>query len=275
MTPRAFNLVGGFNFGIFAGLLPAACCLLCSCAAPQASVDRLRAGYDALNARQLDQAMAAADTVLAEPPHDTLPAEAHYLRGRVFEERAVAEQAPATGDLQNARAEYVMALTLPHKPDLDGRLHAGAANVAFHQGDYTTALQQWNTAYDQLERPEDRALTLFQLGRTAQRLGRWEEADKYLVGAAEEAAGSDLAAKAKQIQGARGYTVQLVTFTTAKQADTAAAELRKQSLPAQHFVDPTHPEAHLLRVGPLHDYTEAIAMKRRFAALYPAAVILP
>src|SRR5438874_7868887 len=52
------------------------------CASEQTNVQKLRAGYDALNARQLDAAMLAADEVLAASPQQTLPAEAHYLKGR-------------------------------------------------------------------------------------------------------------------------------------------------------------------------------------------------
>src|SRR3954470_24426188 len=67
------------------------------CANQQANVTKLRSGYDALNARQLDAAMLAADEVLAAQPQQTLPAEAHYLRGRVFEERALTLPATTPG----------------------------------------------------------------------------------------------------------------------------------------------------------------------------------
>ena len=258
-------------------LLAGLCVLLLAagCASNEAAVKRLRAGYDALAARQLDQALAAADEVLAGSPPDTLPAEARYLRGRVFEERAVAGLGNTGDNFRIARSEYVAALNLPHKPDLDGDLRAGVALVAFHQDDYPTALEQWSAAYEKLNRPEDKVLTLYQLGRTAQRLGRWEQADGYLTRVQESAPGTELAIKARSIQGARAFTVQLTTFDNARQADAAAAELRKQGVAAQHAIDPASPTRHLLRVGPLRNYAEAHSIKARFAARYPAAIILP
>jgi len=245
------------------------------CAAQQDDVQRLRAGYDALGARQFDEALAAADVVLADSPKDTLPAEAHYLRGRVFEERAIANVRGGAAQLQTARTEYVASIGLPHKPDLDGRARAGVANVAFHQDDYATALDQWSAAYDKLERPEDKLLTLYQLGRTAQRLGKWEEADRYLASVQSAAPGTDLAAKARQIQGMRGFIVQFATFSSRKQADAAIVELQKQGITAQHFIDPANVGLDLVRVGSVRTYVEAKALKTRFSGQYTAIVIIP
>ena len=85
--------------------------LAAGCASNEAAVQRLRAGYDALAARQLDQALAAADEVLAGSPPDTLPAEARYLRGRVFEERAVAGFGNTVENFRVARVEYSASLS--------------------------------------------------------------------------------------------------------------------------------------------------------------------
>ena len=52
------------------------------------------------------------------------------------------------------------------------------------------------------------------------------------------------------------------------------ADLRKQGVAAQHFVDPGN-SAHLLRVGPVRNYAEAKALRARFAGVYSAAIILP
>ena len=250
--------------------------LLTGCASnQQANVQTLRGGYDALTARQLDRALSAADEVLANSPTETLPAEAHYLRGRVFEERAVSGAGNVQFNLQTARAEYVAALGLPHKPDLDGTARAGAANVAFHQDDYVTAFSQWTAAYEKLNRPEDKVLTLYQLGRTAQRLGRWDEADQYLASVQQSAPGTELALKARQMQGARGFTVQFATFATRKQADAAVLDLGKHGVIATHNIDPANPTLDLVRAGPMRTYAEAKSLKTRFAETYPSAVILP
>jgi tetratricopeptide (TPR) repeat protein len=255
-------------------LLPSAFCLLPACASQQENVKTLRGGYDALGARQYDAAITAADQVLAGSPKETLPAEAHYLRGRVFEERAVAGVAVPT-NLQNARSEYIAALGLPHRPDLEGRIRAGAANVAFAQEDYGTALQQWSAAYDRLEKPQDKLQALYKMGRAAQRLGRWDEADKYFNAVQEAAGGTDLANKARQLTGTRGFIVQLATFASPAGTDAAVADLRRQGIIAQHVIDPTNRSLHLLRVGPMPTYADARSLKARFAGVYPSAVIMP
>ena len=263
------------RIGILSAML-FACAALAGCSTNQeGNVQRLRAGYDALAARQLDEAMALADEVLGNSPENTLPAEAHYLRGRVFEERAVRSTGNVAGQLQSARTEYVTALGLPHKPDLDGTARAGVANVAFHQDDYATALSQWAEAYPKLSKPEDKVLTLYQLGRTSQRLGKWSEADQYLASVQAAAPGTELATKAQRIQGTRGFIVQFATFSTRKQADTAIADLRTQGITAGHFIDSSNPALDQVRSGQLSTYLEAKALKARFAGVYVSAVILP
>jgi tetratricopeptide (TPR) repeat protein len=254
-------------------LLGMAC--LGGCASQEGSVEKLRAGYDALRSGQLDQAMTAADEVLAAAPTQSLPAEAHYLRGRVYEERAVGAPGNVIGNLQNARLEYTTALGLEHKADLDGRIRAGVANVAFHQDDFGTAVEQWTAAYPKLEKPEDKVVTLYQLGRAEQRLGKWEEADRYYANVQQAAAGSEVAAKARKNQGARAFAVQLATFNNAKQADAMVNDLLKQRVAAQHFIDPQNPALHLVRVGPLRNYSEAKSVRARFAGAYPTAIIIP
>jgi cell division septation protein DedD len=69
--------------------------------------------------------------------------------------------------------------------------------------------------------------------------------------------------------------VQLATFANAKQADQAAAEARKQGVVAQSVRDPENSSHVLLRVGPFPSYAEAVALKARFASMYPNAVIIP
>ncbi len=261
----------------FLCLLPTAyCLLLCSCASQQdANVKTLRAGYDALAAHRLDDAVTAADKVLANSPTKTLPAEAHYLKGSAYEDRAMSSPTNLSSDLQRARTEYIAAIAEPHAPDLEGRARAGVANVAFHQDDYATAYMQWQSAYEKLERPEDKYRTLYRLGQTAQRIGHWEEADKFFTMIEQSAPNTDLATKARQHRGARGFIVQLATFADAKQAVAAVTALRRQGIAAQDTPDPANPSLHLIRISPLSTWLEAKALRQRFAAEYPNIVILP
>jgi tetratricopeptide (TPR) repeat protein len=272
-TSRSYQKLA-ISRGLRVAAIVAMTCLA-GCVSQQASVDKLRGGYDALRTGQLDAAMTAADEVLADSPTQTLPAEAHYLRGRVYEERAIGRTTNVVGNLQNARLEYTTAMGLEHKPDLDGVIHAGLANVAFDQDDYGTAMEQWTAAYPNLKQPEAQVQTLYKLGRSAQRLGKWEEADRYFANVQQAAAGTAIAADAHKNQGIRSFAVQVATFNNAKQADAAVNDLLKQRVSAQHLIDPQNPSLHLVRVGPLRNYSEAKSMRARFAGAYPAAIIIP
>jgi len=71
-------------------------------------------------------------------------AEALYLEGRVYEQRATSNERVGSDtqskmDLQSARAAYVKALQAPAEPRLVALIHSGVANVAYFQEDYTTA----------------------------------------------------------------------------------------------------------------------------------------
>ena len=240
-----------------------------------ADAELLKQGYAALGAHQLNQAMSIATDVLSRNPGETVPAEAYYLRGRVYEEYAISQTTNVAANLQNARTEYSNAMGLPHRPDLDGRIRAGAANVAFHQDDFVTAQQQWSAAYEELERPEDKILTMYQLGRTSQRLGNWAEADRYLDLVQQSAPDTDLAAKAKLIQGVRGFTLQVATYSNATQAQNALSDIRKQGLAAQTITDPQYSSHILLRIANIQTYSDAKTMKSRLAASFPNAIIMP
>ena len=179
-------------------------------------------------------------------------------------------------DLAQARTEYVAALDAKPLPaSVEGNIRAGIANVAYHTEDYTTALQQWTAAVDKLEKEQDRVQAVYRMGTAAQRLGRWDEADKYFGIVAEMAPGQPVALVARQRQGARGFSVQVATLSDAKSAAALAAQLQKQGVPAVRAPDAGNPNLTVVRIGPLSNYTDARALKAGLAAQYPNAIILP
>ena len=245
----------------------------CASASTKQTLD---GGYTALQAGQFDQAMTAADDVLKTTPNGPGAAEARYLRGRVFEERAMVTPAETATDLQQARAEYTDALNAtPLPPAVEANIHAGIANVAYHQDDYSTALAQWAQSVDKLEKESDRIAAVYRMGQSAQRLGRWDEADKYFGVVQEMAPGQPVAQAAHSRQGARGFVVQVATFSDGKGATALTAQLRKQGAAAVQSPDAGNPALQVVRVGPFATFAEARAMKGRFASQYPNAIILP
>src|SRR5688500_18707642 len=145
------------------------------CAAKPDATDQLEQGYADLESRHYDAAIAKADAFLAaNTTGGAGSAEALYLRGRALEQKGAANPHEARQNLQSARSAYVDALTREPSPELEGRIRASLANVAYFQDDYTAALNQWSTAYDKLDVPETRAWVLYRIGLCHQRLGKFK-----------------------------------------------------------------------------------------------------
>jgi len=256
-----------------------ACMLLAGGCASQEAQDttkhKLESGYAALEQQRYGEAISASDEILAANPTGLGAAEALYLRGRAFEGRIKLNNASEASDLQVARTAYLQALQLPISPQLEGRVRAGIGLVAYYQDDYATALSQWTAAYDKLEKPEDQALTLYRIGQTDQRLGRWVDADRALATVQQQANGTDLAYMARRLQGSRAFYVQVAKTGTSRDALGVIAQLKQEGFPATTVQDAGEAAYQYVRVGPLPAYAQAKAVKIRLAYLYPQAVIVP
>src|SRR5690349_4357909 len=82
------------------------------CTTTRAERAKLNAGYQSLEAKQYDQAIAQADEYLQKKPHGAGSAEAMYLRGRSYEQKVSSDPNEAKLNLQAARTAYVKALDL-------------------------------------------------------------------------------------------------------------------------------------------------------------------
>jgi tetratricopeptide (TPR) repeat protein len=232
----------------------------------------------AFDRKQFDQAMAGADRILAANPQGPGAAEAQYLRGRVFEVRALeagnaGEYAAAKAALQSARDAYNAALSLAPAPVLEGSIRAQIANVAYHQDDYATAIAQGTAAYQKIAEPNAKAWVLYRVGLSQQRFGSFPEADRTFAAVQQEFPNTEQARRAAAHQGARGFHVQVGTFSAPTNADGAVSELRSQGVIGLSL--PNANGQHVVRVGPVQTYEQAKALKARVAGRYPDAVIIP
>ncbi len=158
----------------------------------------LRAGYDSLEARQYEQAIAQADAYLARVPHGPGSAEALYLKGRGYEGRVAHSLAEAKANLESARTAYIQALSMNPPRKLDGIIRTSLANVAYFQEDYRTAMAQWATAYGNLEDRDVQAWALYRMGICQQRLGEFDRADRTFAQVQDRFAGSIPAQRARK-----------------------------------------------------------------------------
>jgi len=238
----------------------------------------LESAYAAFERKQLDAAMTGADRVLVGNPAGPGAAEAHYLRGRVLEERAQEaarkEEIPeAKSNLQAARDAYNAGLSAKPAPAVEGNLRAGVANVAYFQEDYSTAISQWTVAADKIADPQTKAWVLYRVGLSQQRFGNFPDADRTFATVQKDFPGSEPAKRAAAHQGVRGFHVQVGVFGATANADGAVTDLRKEGVIALIVADPAG--RHIVRVGPVPTYEQAKALKTRLAGKYPDAVIIP
>lgn len=254
--------------------------LLCGCTAnnPNANRQALNAGYQSLAAKDYEAAMARASEFLQRTPAGPGSAEALYLQGRVYEQRAqdsasAGREAESKADLQQAMSTYQRALQLMPPARVDALLRAGVANVAYFQDDYSTAMLKWAEAYDNIQQPDARAWILYRIGLCQQRLGRFDQADNSFSIVRHDYPGTEPAQRAGTHYGARAFYVQVGAYTDASNADRMIRTLQSQGFKADKAIEQGGKQA--VRVGPAQTYVQAKSLRERLLGSYPGALIEP
>jgi tetratricopeptide (TPR) repeat protein len=230
--------------------------------------DAVDAGEVALGGNRYDAAIARADEALHIGP----TAEAYYIRGRAEEDRPKPDADITNADLEKARADYQAALDL-HPPDaLAARCRVGLANIAFAHEDYATAIADWSSAVDGLDEPQWRALALYRIGESQQRLGQFDAADKTFQQVRDQYADQDIAVQAQERQGLRGFYVQVGTFPNIDDAEAAVAKAQSAGVTCRQVSDNG---LTAVRGGPYGSYAEARRALAAVAAAFPDAAIRP
>lgn len=204
-------------------------------------------------------------------------AEDLYKQGRAIEDRVSGSDAEARANLQQARTIYIRALGAKPSDRLEAYIRAGLGNVAFYQDDYATAVQQWATAYDRLDDPNLKAMTLLRMGMAQQRLGRFDQADRTFLTLQQQFPQSSAAQVSRTKYGVHQFYVQLAVFQQPALADKAVLQLRKDGFAPSRLTDAQGRQ--VIRVGPARSYAEALGIKSRVTAAYPrsydGAIISP
>ena len=237
----------------------------------------LNRAYTELDSRQYDDADSDADEFLRAHPNGSGVGEAYYLKGRIEEQRAQDPQVSSThadkqGHLDAARDEYTRGLESIAPSTVKALLHSGVANVDFYEEDYSTAAREWQIAYDNLTSEDQRAWVLYHIGRCDQRLGMFDKADEAFAMVQRLYPASEASIRAASRTGMKAFFVEVGSFPSEKNAETAAAELRKEGYAASRSIDIGR---QIVRVGPITSYAEAKAFQGRLRAQYPGAIISP
>ena len=235
----------------------------------------LAGAYSAFEQRQYDQAIAAADRVLAEDSVGPGSAEALYVKGRVEEQKAkdAGNTAQAREHLRQARAVYQRALAIKPAQPLESYLRAGLANTSYFLEDYATAAREWAAAYPHINDPDAKAWVLYRAGLSEQRQGRFPQADRHFAEVQQLFPGSEQAKRAATHQGAAGFYVQVGTFGNNANADNTAGMLKAQGYSPVKATDPSGRQT--IAIGPVNSYQQAKTLRDRLVAQYPGAMLVP
>ncbi len=234
----------------------------------------LKEGYSALDQKNYEKAIAAADDYLQKYPTGNGAAEAAYLRGRAFEQRVKISDAEAQANLREARASYEKALTLAPSRQLEGYIRASLGNVSYWMNDFGAAEVNWRAAYELLEPGDLKMWVLYRMGLSQQRLGKWEVADETFALVEKDYPRTEPAIRSAAHRGARAFYVQVAAFSSPQPAEKLAQALRSQGYPAGRY-EKKEKGLQLVMAGPLKRYEEAVAMRNRLGGQYRDAVIVP
>lgn len=237
--------------------------------------EHLAGGYQAFDERRYDDAIAAAERVLAEDPTGPGAAEALYLEGRVHEQQAkgAATTGQAKDHLREARGLYLRVLSAAPPQPLDAYARAGLANVAYFMEDYNTAAREWAAAYPHIGDVDAKAWVAYRAGLSEQRRGNFAAADRHFAEVQQLFPGSEQARRAASHQGASGFHVQVGTFSTPANAQGAINALKAKGFTPARLTDAQGRQ--VVGVGPVQTYAQAKTLRDKLAAQYPGAVIVP
>lgn len=236
--------------------------------------ETLRLGYEALNNRDFDRALQLADEEIRRSPTGPDAAGAYYLRGRALEQRAATTPEESARRWAMARAAYTQALALDPAPRLRAYIRASLGNVAFFQDDYATAAEMFRMAYSELDNDDSRAWALYRAGMSFQRLGRFDDADRFFDAVIRRYPGTLQARRAEENRGARSFFVRLATYNDAVRVEAAAAELRRAGFTGISTMRDSR-GLFILRIGPYATYTNARDARLQVLGRFPDAMIMP
>jgi tetratricopeptide (TPR) repeat protein len=169
-------------------------------------------------------------------------------------------------------SNYSEALRAGPSAGLEGYIRTSLANSAYWLGEYATAEQQWEMAYDVLTSPDLKAWVLYRRGLCQQRQGKWAAADATYAAVQREYPGTEQANRAAAKAGAKAFYVQVGAYEGIASADAVAARLR-----ARGFAAGRSAAGQLYRVvvGPFTRYADAAATRAKLGSQYRDALIVP
>jgi len=125
-----------------------------------------------------------------------------------------------------------------------------------------------------LESEELKAWVLYRIGLSQQRQTKWEAADHTFALVQQRYSNTEPSARAAAHAGARAFYVQVAAFANAASAENLVRELHEQGYLASRFFK-AEKGLHVVMVGPMKKYEDAIAWKNKLMSRFHDAVVVP
>ena len=244
--------------------------LLAGCASPSQRDGRAAFddGFAAFNTGHWQAAYDGFTRYLRSNPDATSRGEVYYYRGEALVHLRRRDE--AMNDFQQALAAK------PGQPILDF-VRVAIGNAYYEEGRDAKALE-W---YDQALRDRVPELPMEQLslraGVSLQRVGRWQDADKYFQHVIDNFPATAAALEASRRLHATAFAVQTGAFSTSAAAQQELARLRQKGFSDARIVPASRPGQTLqaVQVGRARTYAEAQVLAHRLVNAGFSILIVP
>ena len=211
-----------------------------------------------------DEALTAA--IRAEP-YSPATAEAYYIRGLTRLKR---------GDMRAAETDFTSAAKLADREDLKANAQVCLGSIAYERESFAQAYNYYRSAVSNLPRVSPNDWVLYKLGISAQKVGEWDAAKRYLGRLIREYPGGETAQRARERLDWDYFTIQAGAFTNRDNALSRVEQLRRASLPAYREVRENGGKpVQVVYVGRYKDFKSAAESLDKVKRVVSDAQIIP
>jgi tetratricopeptide (TPR) repeat protein len=258
-----------FSSKIFVAFPPfaASCFLLAACTNPDTFT--LQQGFRLYRDQQVDQAEALADRFLTQNPNSPDLDQAYYLRGISRLTR---------GNHPGAAADLRLAISKTTRADLRSKSYRALGDLAYDQQQWPDAFNNYQAALDNLALDPAIANYLnYRVGAVLQAQGEWTRAEPWFGKVVAARLDPALTDRALRRMHAKAFSLQYGAFQDAPAAQSLAAQLRADNIPAAVVTEARTDTAiwYLVQSGSYPNFAEATVARDKILPQIPVTVIVP
>jgi len=180
------------------------------------------------------------------------------------------------GNVRGAEADLICAVELAERMDLKTNCQVCLGSIAYERQNFRRAYEHYRQACDDLARVSPNDRVLYRLGVSAQKIGKWRQASRYLGRVIRDYPRTASARLAKKLVRYEFYTIQAGAFRRPMGASARVASLRKAGLPGRCEQKSSGGQAlRIVYVGRYKDFKSASESLDKVKRIVPDARIVP